>query len=69
LIDSNFEFIISFLRALNFSKLSGKSCNYGLFKVNFWGSGGITPSVKRGYAKFSLVLRRKKDEVSMWVYD
>jgi len=55
------------LRALNFSKLSERSCNYGLFKVNFWGSGlrprgssdpegGVTPSVKRGYAKLSLLI-------------
>jgi len=44
------------LRALNFSKLSERSYNYGLFKVNFWGSGGVTPSVKRGYAKLSLLI-------------
>jgi len=44
------------MRALNFSKLSEKSCNYGLFKVNFWGSGGVTPSVKKGYARLSICI-------------
>ena len=57
------------MRALKNSKLSEKSCNYGLFKVNFWGSGlrpggssdpegGVTPSVKGGYAKLSNIFRR-----------
>jgi len=52
------------MRALNFPKLSERSCNYGLFKANFGGlvsdpeghpsrRGGVTPSVKRGYAKLS----------------
>ncbi len=47
---------------MNFSKLSERSCNFGLFKVNFWGSGlrpggssdpegDVTPRVKGGLCK------------------
>ena len=48
------------MRALNFSKLSEKTVIMGYFKLIFGGlvsdlEGGVTLSVKRGYAKLSKI--------------